>query len=121
MPAPSILIPTTDDALLAECDVMTYRSGGKGGQNVNKVETAVRLRHRPTGVVVASQQERSQYRNKMLCLRALRRRLERMNERDPERIATVLPHAVRLRHRDLKMRQSGRKRQRREGRRPSWE
>ncbi len=65
----------SDDALLADCDVDTFRAGGPGGQHANKVESAVRLTHRPSGEVVISRASRSQYRNKQLALDELRTRL----------------------------------------------
>jgi peptide chain release factor 2 len=64
-----IVLPPT------EFSVDTFRSGGKGGQNVNKVETAVRITHIPTGLVVASQSQRSQHQNRATAMRLLLSRI----------------------------------------------
>jgi protein subunit release factor B len=60
----------SDDQLLAQCEVDTYRASGPGGQKRNKTSSAVRLRHPPSGLLVIAEESRSQHENKAKALRA---------------------------------------------------
>lgn len=102
----------TDEELLAECDVDTFRSGGPGGQHQNVTESGVRLRHRPSGIVVTCRQERSQYQNKQTCLRRLRRRLVAAASLPSPRIATAPSPAAERRRLAAKARRAATKRER---------
>ncbi|HEX8851965.1 MAG TPA: peptide chain release factor-like protein [Pyrinomonadaceae bacterium] len=99
-------LPESDEDLLGECEVDTFRASGPGGQHVNKTETAVRLRHLPTGLVVTCRESRSQHRNKATCLRKLREEVERLNYRQTPRVATRPTRAAKERKLEAKARRA---------------
>ncbi len=73
-----------------DIEMQVYRASGAGGQHVNKTSSAVRLIHRPTGIVVASQQERSQFQNKDNCMKMLRAKLlELKAQQHAEKISDI--------------------------------
>jgi protein subunit release factor B len=82
---------TDPDILKNQVIVETYRSRGPGGQRKNKVETAVRLRHLPSGITVVATEHRSQSENRKLAFERLRGRLIKLNQPKRRRIATSPP------------------------------
>lgn len=100
MPSPPP--PEDDDDLLDECGVDTFRAGGPGGQHQNKTESAVRLTHRPSGLVVTARASRSQHMNKRAALAELRRRLEVLARPEIPRIPTRPTRASRVRRVEAK-------------------
>lgn len=103
-------VPDSDEALLAECRVETFRSGGPGGQHQNKTESGVRLVHLPTGIRVVAREERSQHRNRALALDRLRAALEERARVEEPRIPTRVPRSEKRKRLEDKRRRSGRKR-----------
>lgn len=105
-------IPEGDDALLAECRVETFRSGGPGGQHQNKTESGVRLTHLPTGISVMARDSRSQHRNRQIALVRLREALEEASREEPPRIPTKTPRRERRKRLEEKRRRADVKRAR---------
>lgn len=112
IPEKKIHLPESDDDLLALCEVQTFRSGGPGGQNVNKTDSAVRLIYRPANIAVTCQQERSQYLNKLVCLRKLREKVARLNYRAPKRIPTRIPRSAKNKRHENKVKHGTKKKMR---------
>lgn len=110
-----IVLPESDEDLLDECEVDTFRSGGKGGQHVNKTESAVRLHHLPTGLVVMCQEERSQFMNKQIALGKLREKAAKLNERPAIRKTTKVPRSAKRSNKKAKSLHSKKKQQRKGG------
>jgi ribosome-associated protein len=85
--------------------IETYRSKGPGGQRKNKVETAVRLKHPPSGITVVGTEHRSQAENRKLAFERLRRRLMKLNRPIRRRVPTSIPRiAVEKRMEEKKIR-----------------
>jgi hypothetical protein len=92
----------SDERLRSECSVHTHRTGGPGGQHRNKTESAVRLHHRPSGLVVTGQERRSQHQNTANALERLREALA-IGFRAPLPPAVAWPPTVSIRDEKLRV------------------
>ncbi len=102
----------SDDALLAECEVNVFVGSGPGGQHRNKTESAVRLTHLPTGIVVTASERRSQLMNRGEALERLRATLKRLSYVAPKRVPTKPSRGSQRRRIESKKRNSEKKRSR---------
>ncbi|MDH3310837.1 MAG: peptide chain release factor-like protein [Gammaproteobacteria bacterium] len=103
-----------------EVRVDTYRASGPGGQHVNRTESAVRLTHAPSGVVVTATENRSQVRNREVAFERLVHKLRTLNRVPKLRKPTRISRAVKERRLAAKKHRSSRKRDRAQGRRGEY-
>src|SRR5262245_19802443 len=104
--------PTDRESLERDCDLEFFVAGGPGGQHRNKVETGVRLTHRPTGLVVTATERRSQSANRDAAYERMAEKLEKLQRPRKPRKATKPTAASKRKRVDLKRKQSERKRAR---------
>ncbi len=106
------LYPTDRDSLERDCDLEFFIASGPGGQHRNKVETGVRLTHRPSGISVTATERRSQHANREVAYERMAARLEEMQHISPPRKPTRPTAASRERRLEAKRRAALLKRQR---------
>ena len=106
------LYPTDRDSLERDCDLEFFIASGPGGQHRNKVETGVRLTHRPSGIVVTATERRSQHANREAAYKRMAARLEEMQQVSTPRKPTRPTAASRERRLEEKRRASMQKKQR---------
>ena len=85
---------TDPEILKRQVVIETYRSSGPGGQRKNKTETAVRIKHLPSGITVIATEYRSQAQNRELAFERLRERLQKLNRPRKRRIQTSVPRGA---------------------------
>ncbi len=101
-----------------DCNITTFRASGPGGQHRNTTDSAVRVLHRPTGMVVVAQRSRSQHQNRQHALDELERRLRARERRAAPRIATRPSRTQKKRRLESKRQHSEKKARRRP---PRWD
>ena len=106
------LYPTDRDSLERDCDLEFFIASGPGGQHRNKVETGVRLTHRPSGISVTATERRSQHANREVAFERMATRLEELQQVSPPRKPTSPTTASRERRLEAKRRAALVKRQR---------
>ncbi len=104
--------PMELEKLKKECDIKAFKSSGPGGQHRNVTESAVRLKHLPTGIIVIGQSHRSQHRNLLDALERLARKLEDRAKRRKPRVPTRKAAGIRAREVEAKRKNSRLKRSR---------
>ena len=109
-----------NERLMRDCDVSVFRATGPGGQGVNTTDSAVRMRHVPTGVTVVSRDSRSQLQNRLTCLDKLRAIFERRSHPPKQRTPTKVSRAQKERRLQAKHHASQKKAQRSVSRRDDW-
>ncbi len=82
------------EAVARDCEVSVFRATGPGGQGVNTTDSAVRMKHLPTGITVTSRESRSQFRNRQLCLQKLHAIFERKARPPTVRKKTRIPRGA---------------------------
>jgi len=107
---PGYRVPDADADLLQECRIETFRAGGKGGQHQNTTDSAVRIVHLPSGIVVTARERRSQHRNRQQATERLRAALWRRLSTPEPRVGTKVPKAQKRKRLENKRAQSRTKR-----------
>lgn len=83
------------DRISRDCEATAFHASGHGGQCVNTTDSAVRMVHVPSGIVVVSRESRSQYRNRQICLQKLRKEFQQRSRPPEKRVKTKVPARAR--------------------------
>ncbi len=101
--------PLTISALKGEVEITAFKSGGPGGQHKNKTESAVRIKHLPTGIIVVATESRSQIKNRELAWQRLIEKLAKRRQKRKPRLRTRPSKAAREKRLEEKIRRSSKK------------